>query len=68
MLVLFGKLDRLVERSSRLSRLFGFQVLVAAPAAHRGDDQNSERDDVDRISVPQLFELIATYLLVYFIK
>jgi len=68
MLVLFGKLDSLVEGGSRLGGLLGFEILVAAPAADAGDDQKRDRDDVDRILVPQLFELVPTYLLVYFIK
>jgi len=67
-LVGFRKLDGLVERSPRLGRLLGFQILVAAPAAHGGDDQNQAGNDIKRVLVPQLFELIATDLLVYFIK
>jgi hypothetical protein len=67
-LVGFRKLDGLVERSPRLGCLLGLQILVATPAAHGGDDQNHAGDDIKRVSVPQLFELIATDLLVYFIK
>jgi hypothetical protein len=68
MLVLFGKLHRLVEGFAGLGRLLGLQILVAAPAAHRGDDQKRRADDVDRIFIPQLLELLATYFLVDFVK
>src|SRR4051812_38712075 len=68
MLVLFGELDRLVEGNTRFGRLLGLQILVAAPAADPGNDQQRAGDDVDRILVPQLLELVATYFLVYFIK
>ena len=68
MLVLLGELDGLVEGRTRLGRLLRLQILVAAPAAHRGNDQQRPGDDVDRIPFPQLFELIATYVLVDFIK
>ena len=37
-------------------------------AADRGDDQQRAGDDIDRILVPQLLELIATNVLVDFIK
>src|SRR5258705_1165436 len=68
MLVLFGELDGLVERSPGFGRLLRFEVLVATPTAHRGDDQQRAGNDIDRILVPQLFEPLATYLFVYFIK
>jgi hypothetical protein len=42
--------------------------LVAAPTADGGNDQNHAGNDIKRVSVPQLFELIATDLLVDFIK
>jgi len=68
MLVLLGKLRRRIKSGPGLGGLLGFQILVAAPAAHRGDDQNRASDDKNRIPVPQLFELLATHLLVDFIK
>ena len=67
-LVLFGKLDCLVEGITRLSRLLGLQILIAAPAADRSDDQKGRGDNVDRILVPQLLKLLATYFLVDFVK
>src|SRR5258705_112286 len=68
MLVLLGELDGLVECSSGFRRPLRFQVLVATPAAHGGDDQQRAGNDIDRILVPQLFEPLATYLFVDFIK
>ena len=68
MLVLLGEFNRPVERGTRLGGLLGLDILVAAPAADRGDDQQGPRDDVDRVLVPQLLELIATYFLVDFVK
>ena len=67
-LVRVRKLRGLVEGSPRLGRLLGFQVLVATPAAHRGDDQDRAGDDENGILFPQLLELIATDILVDFIK
>ncbi len=68
MLVLFGELGGLVEGRSGLGGLLGFQILIATPAAHRGDDQKRACDDQNRILVPDLLELVATYILVDFIK
>src|SRR5258708_27104714 len=68
MLVLLGELDGLVEGHARLGRLLRLQVLVATPATHRGDDQQRAGDDIDRILVPPPFELVATYVLVDFVK
>ena len=68
MLVGFRKLDGLVERSARFGRLLGLHIFVATPAADGSDDQNHRGNDIKRVSVPQLLELIATDLLVYFIK
>ena len=68
MLVLLGEFDRLVEGSAGLGRLLGLQILVPAPAAHRGNDQQGAGDDIDRITFPQLFELVPTDVLVYFVK
>ncbi len=68
MLVLVCKLRRAVERRAGLGGLLGFQVLVAAPAAHARDDHDRQRNKVDRVLVPQLLELFPTYFLVYFIK
>src|ERR1700736_4889285 len=51
------------ESSTALSK-----AAPASPAAHRSNDQQRAGDDVDRIAVPQLFELVATYVLVDFIK
>ena len=68
MLVLLGKLRGCFKSRTRLGSLLGLQILVAAPAADRGDDQNRTGDDKDRIPLPQPFELLATHLLVDFIK
>jgi hypothetical protein len=68
MLVGFRKLGGLVERSASLGGFLRLQILVATPAAHRGDDQQRTGNDIDRVVVPQLLELIATYVLVDFIK
>ena len=68
MFVGFGQFHGLVEGGTGLGGLLGLEVLIAAPAAHPGNDQEREGDDVDRILLPQLFELIATYILVDFIK
>ena len=68
MLALLGQLDGLVEGRAGLGGLLGLEILVAAPAADGGDDQDRGRDDVDRILVPQLLELLATYFLVDFVK
>jgi hypothetical protein len=67
-LVLFRKLDRLVESVPRLGGLLRFGISVEAIAADRRDDQQGRDDDEDRILVPQLLELLATYLFVDFIK
>ena len=56
------------EGGAGLGCLLRLQVLVAAPAAARGDDQKRQRDDVDRILVPQLFELLAADVFVNFVK
>jgi hypothetical protein len=42
--------------------------LIAAPAADGGDNQDGGRDDQRRVPFPNLLELLATQLLVYFIK
>ena len=68
MLVLIGKFHGTIEGGAGLGGLLGFQVLVAAPAAHGGDDQDCQGNNVDGVLVPQLLELIATYFLIYFIK
>ena len=68
MLVLLGEFDGLVEGSAGLGGLLGLQILIAAPAAHGGDDQERHGDDIDRILVPQLLELVATDVLVDFVK
>ncbi len=68
MLVLLGELDGLVEGRTGLGRLLGLQILIAAPAADRGDDQQRAGDDKERILIPQLFELVATDILVDFVK
>jgi hypothetical protein len=68
MLVLLGEIDGRIESRARLGRLLCLQILVPAPATDRGDDQKRSRDDIDRILVPQLFELFAADLLVYFVK
>ena len=68
MLALLGEFRRLVEGRTGLGRLLGLQILIAAPAADRRDDQQRAGDDIDRILVPQLFELVATYVFVDFIK
>ena len=68
MLVLLGKLDGLVERHPGLGRLLRLQVLIAAPGAYRGDNQKRAGNDIDRILVPQLFELVPAYVFVDFIK
>jgi len=67
-LVLFGEICRLVKDRARLSRLLGLQILVAAPAAHRGDDQERAGHQEDGIPVPELLELVTAYFLVNFIK
>jgi hypothetical protein len=67
-LVGFREFDRLVEGAAGLGRPLGLQILVAAPAADPGDDQERAGDDENRILVPQLLELFATYFLVDFIK
>jgi len=56
------------EGGTGLGRLFRLQILIATPAAHRGDDQQRAGDDIDRILVPQLLELIATDVFVNFVK
>jgi hypothetical protein len=68
MLVGFGELRSLVKGRTGLGRLLSLEILVATPATHRGDDQDRSRDDVDRIFVPQLLELVPTYVFVDFIK
>ena len=68
MLILLGKLRGLVECRSGLGRLFGFQILIAAPATDRGDDQDRAGDNQNRILLPQLLELFATQILIDFIK
>ena len=41
------KLDGLVEGGPSLGRLLGLEVLITAPAADRGDDQQRRSDDID---------------------
>jgi len=68
MLVLLGEIDGGIEGATGLGRLLCFQILITAPAADRGNDQQRPGDDMDRIPVPQLLELIAADLLVDFVK
>jgi hypothetical protein len=42
--------------------------LIATPAAHAGDDQQREGNDIDRVLVPQLLKLVAADLFVDFVK
>jgi hypothetical protein len=67
-LVLLGEFDGLVKGRAGLGRLLGLQILIAAPAAYRGDDQERAGDDIDRLLVPQLLELVATDILVDLVK
>jgi hypothetical protein len=67
-LVLLGKLDRLVEDIAGFGGLLGFEILVAAPATNGGDDQDRDGDNIERVIVPELLELLAADFLVYFIK
>jgi hypothetical protein len=68
MLVLLGQLGSLLEGGAGLGGLLGLPVLVSAPATYGGDDQHHQGDEDDRIFVPQLLELFATYFLVDFVK
>src|SRR6185436_4574410 len=67
MLALVGQFDGPVEGPTGLGRLLGFNVLVTAPSSDRRNDENRGRYNVDRVLIPQLLELLATDLLVYFI-
>jgi hypothetical protein len=67
-LVLLGELDRLVEGIAGFRGLLGLQILIAAPAADGGDDQDRHGDNIERVLVPELLELLAADFLVYFIK
>jgi len=68
MLVLLGEVEGGVKGPAGLGSLLRFQILVAAPAADCGDDQDRTGDEMNRIAVPQLLELIAADLLVNFVK
>jgi hypothetical protein len=65
---LLDKLDRGVKSGARLGGLLGFQILVASPAGDGGNDQNGGRDDLERVLVPELLELLPADFLVDFIK
>ena len=58
----------IVEGCAGLGGLLGLEILVAAPAADGSHDQHHQGDEIDRILVPQLLELFATYFLVDFVK
>jgi len=68
MLVLLGQFRGPVEGGAGLGGLPGFQVLIATPATDAGNDQDRQRDDVERVLVPQLLELLPTDFLVEFVK
>jgi len=68
MLVLLGQFGCAVERRAGLGGLLALEILVAAPATDARDDQERQGDDQERVPVPQLLELIATDILVDFIK
>jgi hypothetical protein len=68
MLVLLGEFDGRVKGRTGLGRLLRLQIFIAAPAADRGDDQQRASNDIDRIPVPQLFELLTANVLVDFVK
>jgi hypothetical protein len=67
-LVLLGKLDRLVEGVAGFGALLGLQILIAAPATDGSDDQDRHGDKIERVLVPELLELLAADFLIYFIK
>jgi hypothetical protein len=68
MFVLLGQIESGIKGCSGLCGLLGFQILIPAPAGDGGDDQERRSDDIDRVSVPQLLELLPTDFLVDFIK
>jgi len=67
-LAILGEPHRSLERSAGLGSLAGLPPLIAAPAAHRGDDQDAQRDDEVAVALPQLDQPFAAYFLVDFLE
>ncbi len=65
---LIGQGNRGLESRSGLGGLLRLEILIAAPAADGGDDQNRPGNNEDRITLPKLLELLAAQIIVYFIK
>jgi hypothetical protein len=68
MLAFVGQLQgRLIGRAG-FGGLAGLPELVAAPCAHRRDEEDSHPDDEVAVALPQLLELFSPYFLVDFIE
>jgi hypothetical protein len=67
-LALLAQGDRLLERGASSGSLLPDPPLIAAPRGNPGDDEERDRDDVDAVAVPQLFQLFAADCLVELIK
>jgi hypothetical protein len=67
-LALLAERDGGLEGRTRLRRLLGLPIIVAAPARHRENHQHRRGDDVGLIALPQLLELFAPDFLVDFLK
>jgi len=65
---LLGEVEGGIKGLAGLGSLLRFQILVTAPTADCGDDQDRAGNEMNRIAVPQLLELIAADLLVNFVK
>ena len=67
-LVLIGQPRRRLEGRTGHCGLLGLEILISAPAANGGNDQDSRGDDQRGIAVPNLLELLAAQLLINFTK
>ena len=64
----FAQAERGLEGGAGGGGLLGLPVFIAAPGADRGDDQDGERNEVDAVTLPQLFQPFAADFLVHFVK
>src|SRR5258708_5917352 len=66
--VLIRSIPRRVALCPGFTGLFVLPILIGAPPADGGDDQNRDGNDQPVVAVPQLLELFPADLLVDFVK